>query len=82
MEGFDYKCEWCENYAVSSMMFVNRKYRHYPERIKGWVCRDCWSELYDLDCYMQTRKPRIYKKPNFIQVWYAHHRPHNAITDV
>jgi hypothetical protein len=83
MEG---RCIWCGKNDID--YFVNKKYRHYKEKLTGYVCKDCWSELYDLNEYMKSQSPvseiglkYLRKSRSFIGQWQSRprHRPHNAI---
>jgi uncharacterized protein YlaI len=56
MEGLDYQCQWCnKHFYIDDMLYVNKKYRHC-DKIKGWVCRDCYHELDRLDNYMRGKR--------------------------
>jgi len=64
------KCKWCERpLDEDDMIFVDRKYRHYPERIWGWIHKDCRKELTLLDNFMISKNPKSEIAKIIIKKW-------------
>ena len=80
-EKFD-RCIWCEKFFfLHDMLFINKKYRHYSEILNGWICIDCWREVWNLSYYMfsKYKRPKVKKTditprmPTFYEQWRLKH---------